>query len=145
METTIGDRLALVRGSVSQKEFANSLGVHKNTLGLYERNDRAPDANLLRLLLEGHGININWLLTGSGSMYISHQEAQQTPVAAPAGMSALADRLRSTSATWAQAVEAAGYEPPSNVAENIKTAIFEGGLNVETVARLIIALKEATL
>lgn len=74
MTTTIGDRIALVRGSMSQSAFAKKLGVvHKNTIGNYERGDRTPDAQFLAALVK-MGINANWLLTGEGEMLIDGQQ-----------------------------------------------------------------------
>lgn len=68
MTTTIGERIALIRGDMSQSAFAKKIGVvHKNTIGNYERGDRTPDAQFLSALVKT-GIDANWLLTGEGSM-----------------------------------------------------------------------------
>lgn len=61
----IGSRLALIRGSMSQAAFAEKLGVHKNSLGNYERENRTPDAGFLAKLI-ANGYDCNWLLTGVG-------------------------------------------------------------------------------
>lgn len=63
--TAIGERLAQIRGSRSQGAFAEELGVHKNSLGHYERGNRVPDAETLLKLVE-MGFDANWLLTGKG-------------------------------------------------------------------------------
>jgi transcriptional regulator with XRE-family HTH domain len=61
----IGERIAYVRGSKSQAEFAEEAGIHKNTLGNYERAEREMGAlPLIRLVRLGW--NANWLLTGEG-------------------------------------------------------------------------------
>lgn len=64
--TAIGERLAEIRGSKSQGAFADELGIHKNSLGHYERGNRVPDAEVL-LKLVGMGFDANWILTGKGS------------------------------------------------------------------------------
>lgn len=64
----VGARIAAVRGSISQVDFATRTGVHKNTLGNYERGDREPDAAFCRSVRSEFGIDINWLLTGDGPM-----------------------------------------------------------------------------
>lgn len=67
MATKIGDRLKQIRGHQSQASFAKVLGVHKNTLGGYERGERHPDSELLSALIS-LGYNANWVLTGQGPM-----------------------------------------------------------------------------
>lgn len=61
----IGERIAHVRGHKSQSAFASEMGVHKNTLGNYERGDRVPDAEFVAGLAD-RGYNPQWLLTGEG-------------------------------------------------------------------------------
>ena len=61
---TIGDRIKQLRGHTSQAEYATHLGVHKNTLANYERNERLPDAEFLSRLRDRFDADINWLLTG---------------------------------------------------------------------------------
>lgn len=58
-------RLASIRGSASQKEFAATIGVDKNTWARYERGERAPTAEVL-LALGRRGYNSNWILDGHG-------------------------------------------------------------------------------
>lgn len=67
MAESIGDRLRAVRGGMSQDEFAVKLGVHKETIGKYERDKVVPGGDVLARLHEAFGVNINWLLTGKGS------------------------------------------------------------------------------
>lgn len=68
MAETVSDRIRLVRGLLSQEQFATRLSVHKNTVGNYERGDREPDAAFCLAIREGFGVSIDWLLTGEGSM-----------------------------------------------------------------------------
>lgn len=77
MTTTIGGRLTHIRGSRSQAEFAQELGVHKNSLGNYERDSRTPDADFLRKIVEA-GYNANWLITGEGPVMVGQPEVQPT-------------------------------------------------------------------
>lgn len=64
--TTIGYRLRQVRGKESQAAFSSSVGLHKNTLGTYERDEREIGSKALARLA-ANGVNINWLLTGQGA------------------------------------------------------------------------------
>lgn len=63
---TLGERIALLRESATQQEFADALGVSRNTLVRYENNKRAPDAAFLQRLLARSGADANWLLLGVG-------------------------------------------------------------------------------
>ena len=60
-----GSRLVHIRGEVSQAVFGPKIGVHKNTLGHYERGTREVGADALRSLVY-LGWNANWILTGEG-------------------------------------------------------------------------------
>ena len=70
----IGERLSEIRGSKSQGAFAEELGVHKNSLGHYERGNRVPDAEVLEKLVT-MGFDANWVLTGKGAARIAENEA----------------------------------------------------------------------
>ncbi|MCC5811171.1 MAG: helix-turn-helix transcriptional regulator [Ectothiorhodospiraceae bacterium] len=74
MTTEIGGRIAQIRGSRSQAAFAKDLGVHKNTLGGYERGERKPDAEFLSALMRA-GYSANWVITGEGPMLLKDLQA----------------------------------------------------------------------
>lgn len=67
---TVGERIRACRSDLSQSDFASRLGVHVNTLGKYERDQRLPDAEFLTNLTLTFGIDTTWLLTGQGSMRV---------------------------------------------------------------------------
>lgn len=71
---TIADRIRLVRGSLSQGQFATRLCVHKNTVGNYERG-REPDVGFCLAIRETYGISIDWLVTGIGPMQLAEAVA----------------------------------------------------------------------
>lgn len=62
---TLGARLRYVRGHLSQRSFAEKIGVATGTYQNYERDDREADMRTL-LAIHTMGWNINWLLTGEG-------------------------------------------------------------------------------
>lgn len=66
--TTTAQRLKIIRGDLSQAEFAKRLGVHQNTLGRYERGVTEPDTGIARALCTIFGIEPRWLLLGEGVM-----------------------------------------------------------------------------
>lgn len=66
---TFGQRLKLIRGNLKQEEFATKCGLHKNTVGRWERDEQTPnidDTN--HILATFPHINPAWLLTGEGEM-----------------------------------------------------------------------------
>lgn len=67
MTTTIGERIAHIRGVKSQATFAAEIGVHKNSIGNYERGERTPDAEFLERLMQV-GYSANWVISGIGPM-----------------------------------------------------------------------------
>jgi transcriptional regulator with XRE-family HTH domain len=66
MTETLGHRLRQLRGTISQDEFASRLGVHKETVGKYERDKILPGSDVLTTLRQEWRADINWLLTGEG-------------------------------------------------------------------------------
>jgi transcriptional regulator with XRE-family HTH domain len=80
----LGERLRTVRErlGMTQKEFAKFLNVGIATVQRYEREERIPSGEFLKLLLDKCNVNINWLLTGEGSMFVKspHKEpSKETP------------------------------------------------------------------
>jgi hypothetical protein len=65
----IGTRLTRIRDQQPQAQFAPAVGLHKNTLGTYERGEREMGVTALARLV-GLGWNANWLLTGQGPQRI---------------------------------------------------------------------------
>ena len=76
-ETTIGDRIKFIRGSLTQVEFCKKLGVFKNTLQKWEANGHFPDFESLLKLHEKFKVNINWLLSGEGNPYLTRLKYPQ--------------------------------------------------------------------
>jgi transcriptional regulator with XRE-family HTH domain len=60
----IGARITQVRSRITQGKFADSLGIHKNTLIRYEKEARLPDSEVLTLIHQIYGVDLAWLLTG---------------------------------------------------------------------------------
>ena len=65
-------RLAMIRKNLgfNQGDFAKKMGVSKPTILRYETDGGFPDAGMLLKLIQGYDVNINWLLTGKGDMFI---------------------------------------------------------------------------
>lgn len=72
MSSNLALRLAAAREALklTQEEFFTRTGLPVSTLKKYEGSHREPKASQLALVLKA-GININWLLTGEGSMFLA--------------------------------------------------------------------------
>lgn len=68
MENSFASRLRLLRGKESREKFAKKLGLSPRALVNYENGTRVPKSTLTSQICARLGININWLLTGEGSM-----------------------------------------------------------------------------
>ena len=56
---------------VTSAEMAKKLNIPTRTIGSYERDEAQPGPKFLNALITEYGVNINWLLTGVGEMFIS--------------------------------------------------------------------------
>ena len=87
---TLGERLKLVRGTTTQKAFAAELGIHENSVSNAERRNSATQDYLIRIA-QVRNINLHWLLTGHGAMWV---DADDAGLLAEKISLALADALR---------------------------------------------------
>lgn len=62
----VGVRVAALRGSMKQSEFADALGVHRNSVVGWESGKSLPSGEALLQMRDVFGADINALLTGSG-------------------------------------------------------------------------------
>jgi SOS-response transcriptional repressor LexA len=69
--TSIGSRIKAARlaKGLTQKEFAESLGIVQGFLSGIERERKKPSDTLLIALCHHYRINEEWLFTGNGSMF----------------------------------------------------------------------------
>lgn len=63
---------------LSQEEIAKALSIHPVQYGAYERGKNKPSADILEKLVKQFNININYLLTGEGAMFISPELSKET-------------------------------------------------------------------
>lgn len=77
IKTPLGQRLTDVRkalGYETRAPFAQLLHLPLETLGGYERGVREPDSTFMAMYYERFGINLTWLLTGNGEMFIDQSK-----------------------------------------------------------------------
>lgn len=73
---TLGERLALLRGVITQLEFSKAIGISQNSLCRYERNQRMPKASIINQVCKVTGASYEWLISGRGEMYAPETLAQ---------------------------------------------------------------------
>lgn len=68
----MNDRIILIRKKegMSQKKFADQIGVSENYVWMMEKGDRIPSARTISDICREFSINEEWLRTGEGDMYI---------------------------------------------------------------------------
>jgi len=62
------NRVKVVRGRLTQKEFASRLGIHESTVQLYEAG-HIPKGDILKRIHTVFHVDMNWLLTGEGEPF----------------------------------------------------------------------------
>jgi transcriptional regulator with XRE-family HTH domain len=62
---------------LNRKQFADSLGINQSVAGDIELGKREPSRNVLIQLAKIHHVNINWLLTGEGSMFLPSLQKEE--------------------------------------------------------------------
>ncbi|QSH95089.1 helix-turn-helix domain-containing protein [Treponema phagedenis] len=76
----IGDRLKKIREKkgLNQGEFAAFLGVSQQNLSHYENNKR-DISETVKIKLQQNGVNLNWLLTGTGEPFLNGDSEPDKP------------------------------------------------------------------
>lgn len=75
----IGERLKQIRNieKLSQKEFGDLLDISSGAIGNYEVETRELPDNLKIKLKEKYNINLHWLVTGEGNMFLNENNCQE--------------------------------------------------------------------
>lgn len=65
------DRIKNLRKELklTQQEFADRIGVKRNTVGLYEIGQSGISDTVIKAICREFGVNENWLRTGEGEMF----------------------------------------------------------------------------
>ena len=65
------DRIKRLRKvlDLTQQEFAERIGVKRNTIGQYEIGRNAPPGTVISLICKEYGVNEEWLRNGTGEMF----------------------------------------------------------------------------
>lgn len=119
--TPLGERLIEVRkalGHETRKTFAEQLGMAADTLGTYERGIAQPSVDLLGAYSTQFGVNLGWLITGSGAMF---EDPSKAPAPSLQVDPVLMEKLyKAVQAAYAQA----GQKPPAHRIAHEAAALF---------------------
>lgn len=74
---TLPQRLKEIRSekSITVEQLALIIGIPGRTISSYERGEHVPPASYLALLNEHLQVNLNYLLSGKGSLFLSSNKA----------------------------------------------------------------------
>jgi transcriptional regulator with XRE-family HTH domain len=80
----IGDRIRQIRGRRSRAEFAEELGIHPQTLYMYEKGKRVVDVELVRDLCDKFQVSVEWLIFGDRELQsLRESPGPEAPSAPP--------------------------------------------------------------
>ncbi len=70
---TIGKRIKELKAKlgITSAEMAKELNIPVRTIGSYERDEAQAGAKFFNALIAKYQVNVNWLLSGNGNMFIS--------------------------------------------------------------------------
>lgn len=79
----LGARLKLVRKklALSQIKMAKKMGVTQHTFSNYENLKRFPDSRFLHNLREFYNLNLNWLVSGDGPIFVKYDKEKSEQIA----------------------------------------------------------------
>ena len=66
---TLGARIKLARGEMTQDVFAKLLQISKGSLGFYERDENLPNTDVILKICSFTGVDLKWLVAGHGDMW----------------------------------------------------------------------------
>ena len=72
----MGERIRVLRRALdlTQQEFAERIGVKRNTIATYEIGRNKPIDAVMSLICREFNVNEHWLRTGDGEMFLSDPE-----------------------------------------------------------------------
>ena len=95
---TFGDRLKKLRTSIkpkmSQKDFGKLFGLSESAVGMYERNERKPDYEVLQKISEYFSVSTDYLITGKDFNSETKENSSTTVTVAGQSVSLSPDELR---------------------------------------------------
>lgn len=127
---SIGGRLTHIRGSESQRAYADQIGVPLKTYQTYEQGKREPDLRTLLGIYE-RGWNLHWVLTGQGEERLSSFSVNELEgsggVKKPSSQSPRLDEIRLAVQLAEEALNGGKLEPAEYA--QLVTLIYDALVN----------------
>ncbi|MBR6162471.1 helix-turn-helix transcriptional regulator [bacterium] len=73
---TVGKRIKKIKNvlNITSSALAKRLSIPLRTIGSYERDEAPPSEKFLNAMISQLHVNINWLLTGAGQMFVNSKD-----------------------------------------------------------------------
>lgn len=126
-----GQRIAELRGEMSQAAFAEELGVDRKTIGRWEAGERLPDGMSLLKFMKQFNADVNYILTGIDSA--AHVRLQALQAGITAGVDSGQDH---TSVATAERVRTAAQRREADLLKQFQRADESGKKLIEGTAAL---------
>jgi len=77
---SVGKRLMLLRKTldINQSDLAMVMGCTQANVSVYEKDYSSMSAKYLTSLRNAYDVNLDWLLLGTGKMFVSNSSAKQS-------------------------------------------------------------------
>jgi SOS-response transcriptional repressor LexA len=92
---SIAKRINKIRteNNLNQGQMAEALGTSQALISMYLKGTRMPGSEVLESIARKYNVNLNWLLTGDGDMYVSSvSDSANSPLGRGAGGSLPSNR-----------------------------------------------------
>jgi hypothetical protein len=66
-----GERIKIIKGSLSQEDFGYLFGVHRTTVHVWVCNEIMPGEGIIKAFFMLFNANLNWLFSGKGEPYFT--------------------------------------------------------------------------
>jgi len=81
VDTGFGERLKTIRGSITQDDFAKSIGKNRGTIISWEQEEHSPKLTEILKIWKAYKINCHWLITGESTKDSTDQPCNLASVA----------------------------------------------------------------
>jgi len=134
-EHTLGERIRSVRSAkgLTQKEFADALGIVQGYLSGIERDKKLPSTTLLFAICHKWGLREDWLLYGSGRREATSVTPKHELPASGIVKTPLLKKIATTFPDQIKEDEIAGYVYLPNICEGCFAIIAEGDFMAPTI------------
>jgi len=77
MSKTLGEKLRMIRGSLTQTELAQMLDCPQGYISRYEKGVVKPSIQFIYNLTKNFNVSLDWLLANDGDMYTTPSKEQK--------------------------------------------------------------------